>query len=55
MLPETSRRQTILRLALPIIGGMLTQSLLNLIDAALVGSLGEVPLAGSASAAMPCS
>ncbi|QFU01643.1 Multidrug resistance protein NorM [Halomonas sp. THAF5a] len=46
MLPETSRRQTILRLALPIIGGMLTQSLLNLIDAALVGSLGEVPLAG---------
>ncbi|QFT85101.1 Multidrug resistance protein NorM [Halomonas sp. THAF12] len=45
MLPETSRRQTILRLALPIIGGMLTQSLLNLVDAALVGSLGEVPLA----------
>ncbi|RTR05051.1 MATE family efflux transporter [Halomonas nitroreducens] len=46
MLPESSRRQTILRLALPIIGGMLSQSLLNLIDAALVGSLGEVPLAG---------
>ncbi|MBB3140901.1 MATE family efflux transporter [Halomonas organivorans] len=45
MLPESSRRQTILRLALPIIGGMLTQSLLNLVDAALVGSLGEVPLA----------
>ncbi|MDI5984877.1 MATE family efflux transporter [Halomonas sp. M4R5S39] len=46
MLPETTRRQTILRLALPIIAGMLSQSLLNLIDAALVGSLGEVPLAG---------
>ncbi|MFY0988963.1 MATE family efflux transporter [Halomonas sp. C05BenzN] len=46
MLPEPSRRQTILRLALPIIAGMLSQSLLNLIDAALVGSLGEVPLAG---------
>ncbi|PRY71031.1 MATE family efflux transporter [Halomonas ventosae] len=46
MLPEPTRRQTILRLALPIIAGMLTQSLLNLIDAALVGSLGEVPLAG---------
>ncbi|GAA0616903.1 MATE family efflux transporter [Halomonas beimenensis] len=45
MLPDASRRQTILRLALPIIGGMLTQSLLNLVDAALVGSLGEVPLA----------
>ncbi|WP_431026384.1 MATE family efflux transporter [Halomonas sp. H5] len=46
MLPESTRRQTILRLALPIIAGMLSQSLLNLIDAALVGSLGEVPLAG---------
>ncbi len=46
MLPEPTRRETILRLALPIIAGMLTQSLLNLVDAALVGSLGEVPLAG---------
>ncbi|PXX95352.1 MATE family efflux transporter [Halomonas sp. LBP4] len=46
MLPETTRRQTILHLALPIIAGMLSQSLLNLVDAALVGSLGEVPLAG---------
>ncbi|MEQ6888135.1 MATE family efflux transporter [Halomonas sp. CS7] len=46
MLPEPTRRQTILRLSLPIIAGMLTQSLLNLIDAALVGSLGQVPLAG---------
>ncbi|WP_108444307.1 MATE family efflux transporter [Halomonas denitrificans] len=46
MLPESTRRQTILRLSLPIIAGMLTQSLLNLIDAALVGSLGQVPLAG---------
>ncbi|MCH4562834.1 MATE family efflux transporter [Halomonas sp. EGI 63088] len=46
MLPETTRRQTILRLSLPIIAGMLSQSLLNLVDAALVGSLGEVPLAG---------
>ncbi|HSH47547.1 MAG TPA: MATE family efflux transporter [Halomonas sp.] len=35
-----------LRLALPIIAGMLTQSLLNLVDAALVGSLGEAALAG---------
>lgn len=46
MLPESTRRQTILKLALPIIGGMLTQSLLNLIDAALVGSLGATALAG---------
>jgi putative MATE family efflux protein len=46
MLPESSRRNTILKLALPIIAGMLSQSLLNLIDAALVGSLGETALAG---------
>ncbi|WP_458525706.1 MATE family efflux transporter [Onishia taeanensis] len=46
MLPEPTRRNTILKLALPIIGGMLSQSLLNLIDAALVGSLGETALAG---------
>lgn len=46
MLPDAIRRQTILRLALPIIAGMLSQSLINLVDAALVGALGEVPLAG---------
>lgn len=40
------RRRTALRLALPIIAGMLSQSLLNLVDAALVGSLGENALAG---------
>src|SRR5699024_1140580 len=40
------RRRVALRLALPIIAGMLTQSLLNLVDAALVGSLGEAALAG---------
>ncbi len=43
---DPQRRQRILRLALPIVAGMLSQSLINLIDAALVGSLGEVPLAG---------
>lgn len=46
MLPDSIRRRRILRLATPIIAAMLTQSLINLIDAALVGSLGEVPLAG---------
>jgi putative MATE family efflux protein len=35
-----------MRLALPIMLGMLSQSVLNLIDAALVGSLGDVALAG---------
>ncbi|GHA86796.1 MATE family efflux transporter [Modicisalibacter luteus] len=46
MLSGSSRSQTILKLALPIIGAMLSQSLINLIDAALVGALGEVALAG---------
>lgn len=45
MLLDATRRQTILRLALPIMAGMLTQSLLNLIDAALVGRLGAEELA----------
>lgn len=46
MLPDRVRSIRILALALPIIGGMLSQSLLNLIDAALVGQLGETALAG---------
>ncbi len=40
------RRKKILALALPIMGGMLSQSLLNLVDAVLVGNLGETVLAG---------
>lgn len=43
---STQRRKKILALALPIMGGMLSQSLLNLVDAILVGSLGETVLAG---------
>lgn len=38
-------RQKLLKLALPIMGGMLSQSLLNLVDAALVGRLGTEVLA----------
>ncbi len=45
LLPDTQRQRLILRLALPIMAGMLTQSLLNLVDAALVGLLGETELA----------
>lgn len=41
-----NRQKTILALGLPIIAGMLSQSVLNLIDAALVGQLGEASLAG---------
>jgi len=43
---SSERIKAILTLGLPIIGGMLSQSLLNLIDAAMVGSLGQVALAG---------
>lgn len=40
------RQKTILGLGLPIIAGMLSQSVLNLVDALLVGQLGEASLAG---------
>jgi putative MATE family efflux protein len=43
---QPQRVRTILTLGLPIIGGMLSQSLLNLVDAAMVGRLGEAALAG---------
>ena len=46
LLPTRDRFRTILLLGLPIMGGMLSQSVLNLVDAAMVGSLGEAALAG---------
>ena len=46
ILPAPHRVQPILSLGLPIMGGMLTQSLMNVVDAAMVGQLGEVALAG---------
>ena len=46
MLFVARRHGKVIRLALPIMLGMLSQSMLNLIDAALVGQLGEVALAG---------
>lgn len=47
-LPKTpaERRARILGLALPIIGGMVSQNVLNLVDAGMVGSLGDAALAG---------
>ena len=35
----------VLDLALPIIGGMVSQNILNLVDTAMVGSLGDAALA----------
>jgi putative MATE family efflux protein len=43
---EAARRARILGLALPIIGGMVSQNVLNLVDTAMVGSLGDAALAG---------
>ncbi len=40
------RRKRILGLALPIIGGMLSQNVMNLVDTAMVGTLGDAALAG---------
>ncbi len=40
------RRARIQGLALPIIGGMISQNVLNLVDTAMVGSLGDAALAG---------
>ncbi len=40
-----ARLTIILNLALPIIGGMLSQNILNLVDAAMVGTLGSTSLA----------
>ncbi|CAH1044662.1 MATE family efflux transporter [Halomonas sp. TD01] len=46
MSPVVRRQGKVMRLALPIMLGMLSQSMLNLIDAALVGHLGQEALAG---------
>ncbi|MCC6075137.1 MATE family efflux transporter [Pseudomonas sp. GCM10022188] len=45
-MPDRQRLSQVLFLGLPIIGGMLSQSLINLVDAAMVGHLGEKALAG---------
>ena len=39
------RFRRIMHLALPIIGGMVSQNILNLVDTAMVGSLGTAALA----------
>lgn len=46
MAPVVRRQRKVMRLAFPIMLGMLSQSMLNLVDAALIGHLGEQALAG---------
>lgn len=45
-LQGAARARRILALALPIVGGMLSQNLLNLVDTFMVGRLGNAALAG---------
>jgi len=45
LFPDRSRRQRVLRLGLPIMGGMSTYTLLELLDVLFVGYLGTVALA----------
>ena len=45
VLPPRDRRNRILGLALPIVGGMISQNVLNLVDTAMVGTLGDAALA----------
>lgn len=42
---DTARLKRILALSLPIIGGMVSQNLLNIVDTAMVGFLGDAALA----------
>lgn len=44
--PQPNRRREIWALSLPIIGGMTSQNVLNLVDTAMVGQLGQAALAG---------
>ena len=44
---EAGRLQRIFGLALPIVGGMVSQNVLNLVDTAMVGTLGDAALAAT--------
>jgi len=46
-LPDRARLGQILHIALPIMGGMASQNILNLIDTAMVGTLGDASLAAA--------
>jgi MATE family multidrug resistance protein len=46
-LPIASRRNQIIALGLPIVGGMLSQNVLNIVDTAMVGTLGDIALAAT--------
>jgi multidrug resistance protein, MATE family len=45
LIPETSRRKQIMAISIPIIYAMISQNVLNLVDAAMVGHLGSAAMA----------
>jgi len=45
--PSKQRRQAIWSIALPIMGGMMSQNVMNLVDIGMVGHLGDVALAAT--------
>ena len=45
--PDRDRRAAIWRIALPIMGGMMSQNVLNLVDIGMVGVLGDAALAAT--------
>jgi putative MATE family efflux protein len=47
LFPDQDRRKMIWRIALPIMGGMMSQNVLNLVDIGMVGRLGDSALAAS--------
>ncbi len=47
LVPEAQRRKAIWPLALPIMGGMMSQNVLNLVDIGMVGRLGDAALAAT--------
>lgn len=45
--PDRDRRRALLGIALPIVGGMTSQNILNLVDIGMVGRLGDTALAAT--------
>ena len=49
LFPDRDRRRLIWGIALPIMGGMMSQNVLNLVDIAMVGRVGDAALAATGS------
>ncbi len=47
LFPDRDRRRRVWAIALPIMGGMMSQNVLNLVDIGMVGRLGDSALAAT--------